>query len=763
MKTKVLNILFITFFTSLSIYTIVKSDFFERLNLSFYFSLNFLSSKEIEKSILQLIEFYKNAGLDYKYNPPKGSEEFNSLAEDIFSDEDVKWIKEIFTRPITIFFFILIIFLIIAWIPFCCCICCKCCLCTPEKILKYSKIFAYICFAICLAILISCLVGYKKNSNILHGIFSLGCSVLKIGHHLIAGDDYKVKPYWSGITPIVTILNETKLNISNLLFVVKETNERKKEVDNIFLSFSYDLYQEYHIRKNATIVNPEPNQELDLIIPKYLNFYGPPSETNTTLLGGIQEELGQFNPFTTSLLIDILEIIDLPTKVQELIDKGLSSAVELLDENINSIDKTIGNALGEFGNSLEKFDSFMRSFMNILFTVNIVLILIITLSLILIFFYKFGHCLLCFSWFFLYLFMILSLILGCIFLIIGLFIQNISSGISNFIVNIEKKRDTDFPETAINIIDVCFNKDGLLIHSNVFPPEFNSTVVEKIYSVETDILKDINDLNNYEFISTNKAENQYNEFINNPKTYINELEISLNNIQTYIDNSIENTHVSTESNFKDRWELKKEDCQEEYKYISPNTKTSGEKSCLILTEWKNEEIQERYKEIKSKDEININEIIDNYYNSIINCVSSNEELVSEIKKQNNRFKQEFVDLKKNIIEIFNNILKVVKPFRESYSSIVGDGSIFNILNCNFFKRDFNKLLEVLYIEFGTTFRKTSDIFLTICIFESIMTLLTLVIIEGFLKKDKNVEVILKDNNDLSIGLKEVKGDDNEIN
>ena len=78
----------------------------------------------------------------------------------------------------------------------------------------------------------------------------------------------------------------------------------------------------------------------------------------------------------------------------------------------------------------------------------------------------------------------------------------------------------------------------------------------------------------------------------------------------------------------------------------------------------------------------------------------------------------------------------MKPFREGYKEIVGDGSIFEILNCGFLKRDFNKLFEELYVEFGSSFRSTSDLLLTICVFEFIMTLLMLFIVAS-LKKNKD--------------------------
>ena len=72
---------------------------------------------------------------------------------------------------------------------------------------------------------------------------------------------------------------------------------------------------------------------------------------------------------------------------------------------------------------------------------------------------------------------------------------------------------------------------------------------------------------------------------------------------------------------------------------------------------------------------------------------------------------------------------------ESYKDIVGSESIFEILNCNFLKRDVNKIIEELYNDFGKTFKDTSTLLLIISIFELCMTIAILFIMKGFKKQE----------------------------
>ena len=355
--------------------------------------------------------------------------------------------------------------------------------------------------------------------------------------------------------------------------------------------------------------------------------------------------------------------------------------------------------------------------------------------------------------------MLLSLILGALFLILGLFVQNLSSGINHYIINID-----DSDNVALNILNVCLNKDGLLTHSTIFPEDFDVSVIDNIYSLEKVINIIIDNLKMYNFSFISIIENQYEDFMKKQKHYIPQLETSLNNIRKYIDLSSIDTYVSKQSPSYDEWEINKEDCKEGYKYMPNNNKTkeigSG-KFCLLIEEWKLEDIKERYKNIKSNNEsIHINEVIESYFNSINKCISSNDELISDIENNTIKFNDSIIKIRNKAIDTLNSVLGVVKPFRESFREIVGEGSIFNILNCNFFKRDFNKLLEELYVEFGSTFRSTSNIILCICVFEFVMTLLMLIIIGGLIKKkDKSGEPEdNKDNedNDLMKGLTDIK-------
>ena len=483
----------ITIVGTLAIYSLTKIDFI---------SFSFLTSKETEKSIEKvcsnsgsdLVEFYKTTCPDYNFSTPNGDENFDGIAKILLTDPSsigLSDIRNFIFKSSLVTFIILFVILIILWIPFTCCICCKCCLCISNRILKCSKLFTYICFLICVVILILCFSGYYKNSSVVHGIYGLVCSLLKFGHHLMNGDDYKVRPYWSGVTSIIKKLTNTTKNITNLLVLVSETNGNLSIINDLLNNMNNDLSNEYDIRVNSTINNPQPGREA--IFPPYLDNYGPPSD-EATILGGIQKQFNDFKPYTVDSLRVILNIIDLGDQAQNI--KGyMDDVCGTLEENINSIDSRIGEVINNIDNTLYEIDSAGRGIMNALFSLNIGLMIAIFASLILIYYCKCGHCTLCISWFFLYIFMLFSLLLGTFFLIIGLFVQNLSSGVNHYIKSID---DSDM---VSNIINVCFNKDGLLTHSKVFPEEFNLTIIDNIYSLETELNEKINDLNMYNFSS----------------------------------------------------------------------------------------------------------------------------------------------------------------------------------------------------------------------------------------------------------------------
>ena len=117
-------------------------------------------------------------------------------------------------------------------------------------------------------------------------------------------------------------------------------------------------------------------------------------------------------------------------------------------------------------------------------------------------------------------------------------------------------------------------------------------------------------------------------------------------------------------------------------------------------------------------------------------MESHYNLLNKIKDQNKVYNNSFISISKEEVNVLNNIKDIITPLRETFNEIVGDGSIFEILNCQFLKRDFNKVIEQLYNSFGSTFKVTSTLLLMISGFEIVMTLLILIIMTSLGKKEE---------------------------
>ena len=723
MKSRIAQGLLCSFIVTLAIYSIIKSDILEQFHFSEFISLRLLASeatdeslnKMCSKSSLNLIEFYKTTPPNYEYKVPTGSETLNKLAEGFMKGSNKFELGIIrsyfFENGLTIFVLVLFIFLIIFWIPFCACICCKGCLCVPQIFLKNIKFFFIGCLIVCLVICIVCFIGFAQNNSILSGIYGFGCAILKLTRHLIYGDEYTLKkPYWTGLDPILKKFEQTKENISDLFNKTIDLKDDLSEINMLFDDLEENLIKEFLMKNETELENPEPGEEKFHPI-NYMNEYGPPNNPSTTL-GSIYENLNIFEPKTLERLGGVVDIVALDKQTTTTIVNGISSFMDHVNEGINGIDQNIGSIIGDVDNVIEEINNVSRKGMNILFGINLGLIIVIAASLILIYFLKFGHCLLCCSWTLLYFFMLGTIIIGALFLVVGLFLQNLTYGLSNIIKDI---RNIDRNSKVYEAIDVCFNGDGLL-YKTFASADLNISLIDKIYTVENSINNDINNIKKYEFIAPQKAEEKYDDFRNNPKKYIEELVISLENVKNYI---------RSKCDFEDEWEVNKEDCI--YDYLAPSNnmrRLSTDGECLVITEWDESSLRQRYSIISEDDLSRIME----YYNSIKNFVESKDLLIDSIKEENTKFNNSLYSVKNQAIEMLTTIVDIVRPLRKSFADIVGEGSIFEIINCSFIRRDFNKLMEVLYDEFGRTFRKTSDLFFTICVFQIVMTLLILVIV-----------------------------------
>jgi hypothetical protein len=332
--------------------------------------------------------------------------------------------------------------------------------------------------------------------------------------------------------------------------------------------------------------------------------------------------------------------------------------------------------------------------------------------------------------------MILSFLLGATFGLIGSFFQDVSGGASYLLNNLN---EVNIDKEYKDIIETCLRGNGDLAQSDLIDINFDTSIIDNIYNLENNITAGINEIEKYKFQSIETNEEKYKEIKSKPKATLKALILALSEIQNYIDVSGSSTYVSSETPINDEWEINKLDCQ--YKYASPGSKLRNlveeNGNCLVITEWSIAEIQERYKNIQSnKDEVVIINIVEKYYKSIKEFMDSHNNLMDDIINQNKEFNNSFIRIGKEEINVLENIKGIIKPFREAFEEIVGDGSIFEILNCQFLKRDVNKVLEQFYDGFGSTFKVTSTLLIMISIYELAMTLVILIMVTAVQKSKK---------------------------
>ena len=330
--------------------------------------------------------------------------------------------------------------------------------------------------------------------------------------------------------------------------------------------------------------------------------------------------------------------------------------------------------------------------------------------------------------------------MGAVFGIVGSFIQEISGCAIETIKDLKSIDKVD--DNVKNLVDICLNGNGSLAQSSLIPLDYNTEIIDSIYSLEVKINEGISSIEKYSPTSIKVNEEQYNEISERPKPYVIELQQALTQLQKFTDISKGDSYISSSTPISDEWEINEKDCVYTYSPRKQTRRLSEENQiCLLLKEWSMKDIAERYKNIKLTDNTNITQHIEKYYNSINSFITSNNELLTSIKEQNKVFNNSFTNIGKEEIKILNGIKGIILPFRDSYREIVGDKSIFEMLNCNFLKRDVNKVVEVLYDSFGSSFQVTATLFIMISCYELAITLIVLIIIAALNKKQTKSEDI----------------------
>jgi hypothetical protein len=759
MKAGIQGIIF-TLITTLVIFGLVKKDNIGEISFPKSFILRFLSSNKTteqltedmcSKSSSDLKEFYEITPPNYVFNISNRTSVMKDIIKNVILNSTninlgpneiknyvIDYVKE---SPKYIMGIVIFVLFSILWVPYCLCICCKCCLCCPDCCLKCPNVFIFCGIALCALILINCFIGYSENNSLVNGIYGIGCSVLKIEQHLIKGDEYtKEPPYWMGINGIISKLSETGKNISSLGIKTKDLRDQLNTVNELLNTFSENVANEYNVRKDSVLKNPIPGK--DDFNPTYFGLYGPADKKNTTLYL-VSQEISKYHDYTFQGIDTVISVIENATSQTTTITEKIEEISKEIDTKVNDIDTRIANEIMKYDDYLDTVDSYSRNYMNLLFSIDLIIVLVIGVSLILLLLCKCGKCTLCVSWVFLYLLMLFSFLLGAIFGIVGSFIQEISG------CAVETMRDLKsidkIDDNAKNIVDICLNGNGSLAKASLISLDYNTEIIDNIYNLEVKINEGISLIEEYNPTSIKINEEKYNEISKRPKPYVTELQEALTQLQKYTDISKGDSYISSSTPKSDEWEINEKDCI--YTYSQHNLtnqarRLSEEKQiCLVLKEWSMKDIADRYKDTKLTDDTNITQHIEKYYNSINGFIKSNNELLTTIKDQNKAFNNSFTNIGKEEIKILEGIKGIILPFRDSYKEIVGDKSIFEMLNCNFLKRDVNKVVEVLYDSFGSSFQVTATLFIMISCYELAITLIVLIVIAALNKQQTKSEDI----------------------
>ena len=667
------------------------------------------------KSSSDLENFYKENSPDYTFNPDSEDKFLNDLiiklangsSLDISSNELVDYSKD---NGLLIVVIILLVILFLLWIPYIICVCTKSCCCIPDSCLdKKLNYFLIVALVLSVAVAICCFIGYDQNTDILHGIFGLGCSVLKIENHLVHGDEYtKEIPYWIGLTPIVDKFLSTEVQLQNISDNSHSIETKKNNTENLWEEIKRNLNNEFSAKNSTTISNPKPN--CVNITPSYIDNYGPINETNT-LLGSIYRESEIYKNESFKLISNIIEVINIRNSELDETKKGIERLSEELNNSVTKIEDAIVSTIGEYYKYFDDVDSYVRKTMNILFSLNLAIVVFFGVSIVFLLCCKCGGIFVCISWFFIYIFMLISLLLGCVLGIVSAFIKGTSSATKYLIQhNIDK---INFGET--DVLNSCLNGNGSLSNVGSITLDFDSSIVNNIYNLDNNITYVINYIDNYKFNSFKNNEETYELLKNEPHKVTNELGVALNTIN----NKVLSCH--------DRWEITKEDCGSDYYPLKNSLRNLLEEDkiyCLAIKEWNKEAIEKKYQSCVFKDEAI------EYFGTITNFLKENNNLINELETKNREFESSLNIMKESEKEILYDVRNIIKPLRELFESNINGGSIFEIMNCRFVKRDFNKFIEILYDEFGGPFKTTSNLFIAISVAEILLTIFVLIIMKS---------------------------------
>ena len=303
----------------------------------------------------------------------------NLQSLDAVQDDLVNYVKHLL--PI-LAFFVIAILAIPGWIICCfccCCNCCCCCCCKKPGCKLPCFIFTNVFYALVVAI---CIYGLSQSNNVLKGMASTECSILKFFEQFLDGETKQQSPRWAGITIINNILNDLSGQITNMQGQTKtDLNDAYEDIEekrDDFLGLMYqigdrfldvnDKYLDSYIIPKNIATDPNPPTQYDFSFTNSGSNYNVKGRYVLDLIRGFgrYNSADGFYPQNSVLYLWNQEYLKVSEEADKQLDNAHQGFTQILDTNSVTIIDSLNDGKQALNDLRGTFDDIKSSIADII-------------------------------------------------------------------------------------------------------------------------------------------------------------------------------------------------------------------------------------------------------------------------------------------------------------------------------------------------------------------------------------------------------------
>ena len=657
-----------------------------------------------------LIKYFQTGDINYikllEYNENKEPSEIvisliNILSSEGKSEENnSKYLNHLLPF---LLFLILGILCIPAWIIFCSCAFCNCKCYDCCKATKCRTPFFIIVTIINVIFAADSIIGFIKLNPIFEGLANTECSIVRFISEILDGETKNNLPKWGGVFEIIDIFDRTITEIEKMSRdgSLSSTQAQLNAYDSAVNQFISDLSTACSdiSGEGSYKYNNDNSYILDIA-----NNFGSHESGNTFSSGSYADKWVQ----ELEISEDVKEYYnELGNIIRSNVNDVMISAEEVLEDigiGIKQLEDNLGKKILEYSEKINDIGNIiLKLIFSFLFIISIfmeffIVLLLLSAS-------RQCNCQCCESCMksLVHIFWnILSILAILMFLVGGIIlsISTISKDILEAISYILSSRNLLAPSPRIfddsgPYLDICINDDGDIIEELGLNSGFNNidlwrkatnkldksiekittktsgTITDVVYEeIMSDLNKRVNNEINFGFVKQDSSE----------RLYISPLTSQL-------------TQELYSCNINDTWSLS---CSSEFPYLEQDSCSSpiNTNKCIDVKSCYND-YNSRYPASTCANADNkINGIQEIY--RVINYANSEDNAdLNSIKNQASKMKTSYETYLRSVKDALNNYTAKFRPFSVLYDNLLGDGSLFSLINCAFIGKNVKVLLYYL--------------------------------------------------------------------